>query len=487
MKSILFTALLFFSRILFAQTSDQVIQLAAARATTGQLTTGTKSDLSDAWQYLHGPYKPYNPGKAFSLYLAAAQQGSAQAMNAVGIQYRSGLGIGRDEAQAFTWFKKAASAGYANGWYQLGVMYKYGYGCTLDYAQSYACFEKAAALSDPSGLYSQGYMLYKGLGCTQDYRHALALFNAGAARGNAASMYFIGLCYRNGYGATADKDNARYWLDKASALGYRVAATELATAGPENNISAEDLASRIQAAQRLASAVPDAPLNTYSRVRQNIRTADLEGEYKGYLLQYDYSGEHIIGNDPVNLSLTCTNGSLSGLWQESDTLATSLNAVLTGTSVLFDNVHYNKSDHYSRGKALEIDFKEASLELVPSGDSFYLAGNLWLYSAGRKEPEKPAYVIFSRTGAVVAGNASPVSVYPNPFHDLLTVKFQLKERGDVRTVVYTEDGTQIYSNASGRLEAGDYALPIPLNVAAGSYIVKLYNGRQVSSTVVVRK
>src|ERR1019366_5028191 len=112
-------------------------------------------------------------------------------------------------------------------YYKLALQYKDGNGVTMDYAKAYSYFSKAADLGDAQSVYAAGYMQYKGLGCVQDYQKAALAFAQGAKTGKDNSMYFYGLCWRNGYGVvTKNEDSAKYWLNKAAAIGYKQAVKE---------------------------------------------------------------------------------------------------------------------------------------------------------------------------------------------------------------------------------------------------------------------
>ena len=164
-------------------------------------------------------------------------------------------------------------------YYKLALQYKDGNGVTMDYAKAYNYFSKAADLGDAQSIYAVGYLQYKGLGCSQDYVKAASLFAQGAKTGRDNSMYFYGLCWRNGYGVDKNEDSAKYWLNKAAAVGYKQAIKELKmTVGENANDSANALVQQINNA-----AVPNkTTLNQYSKIQQKLPSAEIiTGEYTG--------------------------------------------------------------------------------------------------------------------------------------------------------------------------------------------------------------
>ena len=70
--------------------------------------------------FFGGLGQPQDSAKAFPLLLKAAQAGSANAQNNVGVMLRDGQGVKLDEAAAAEWFRKAAAQGHAKAQGNLG-------------------------------------------------------------------------------------------------------------------------------------------------------------------------------------------------------------------------------------------------------------------------------------------------------------------------------------------------------------------------------
>ena len=375
--------------------------------------------------------------------------------------------------------KKAAAI---SSYYKLAVQYKNGSGVPMDYKMAYENFSKAAALGDPQSIYAIGYMSYKGLGCLQDYKKASDLFYQGAIIEKDNSMYFYGLCWRNGYGVEKNEDSAKYWLNKSAALGYKQATLELKMAVGENaNDSANALVAQINNA-----AIPNkTTLNKYNKVQQKLASSEvISGEYTGWLIQYDWSGEHAVSSKRIKLSLDAKDNNLSGKWKEDSNDPYEIKARLASDSVIFQNTKYNRKDHYSPDKAILYNFGNARLNLVQTKDSVFLAGNLEMFSPERGEPSKPLFIALSRKIPQVKNLV--VKAYPNPFSNVLNVSFNLFESTTIEVQLITLSGKIVYRNPAGLLEAGWYTLPIQVsNINAGTYFVKLLyaNGSAVVKAV----
>jgi TPR repeat protein len=370
-------------------------------------------------------------------------------------------------------------------YYQLAVQYKNGTGVQMDYNKAYSYFEQAARLGDAQSIYSLAYMQYKGLGCTQDYVSAAGLFAQGAYRGRDNSMYFYGLCWRNGYGTTINADSAKYWLQRADSLGYPQAALELAALAPENgNDSAKALVQQISNA-----AVPDkAPINKFTKVFHNQPSREtMAGQYMGWLVQYDWSGQNVAEAKRLMLTIKSDNGKFSGTWIEGTDTA-EITATLNSTALKFDNTSYKRKDHYSPANAVTYDFGDAALNMVQLGDSLFLAGNISMFSPERGEPSKPLFVALAREEKQTLGQDIGLRVSPNPFVTTLNVEFTIPKGAPVEIQLLDAGGAIVYRNPAGTLSAGHYLLPLqPGYIVPGVYLVKVVYGYKTAVVKVVRE
>ncbi|MGA2871784.1 MAG: tetratricopeptide repeat protein, partial [Verrucomicrobiota bacterium] len=82
---------------------------------------------------------------------AAATDGSARAMNDLGVAYQSGLGVKLDLKEAAKWFRLAAERGDAQAQANLGQLYFDGSGVPLDLAQAYKWFKLSSNQNNNHG------------------------------------------------------------------------------------------------------------------------------------------------------------------------------------------------------------------------------------------------------------------------------------------------------------------------------------------------
>ncbi len=379
-----------------------------------------------------------------------------------------------------------------NLYYQLALQYKNGKnGEAINYHKAYVYFLKAARLGDAQSIYAVAYLHYKGLGCEQDYNAAAKMFAQGAAKNQDNSLYFYGLCWRNGYGVTKNEDSAKYYLQRSADLGYKLAMMELQTPTAENS---NDSAARVLIHRINNAAIPaKTVLNQFNKIQPHLPASDvIEGEYSGWLIQYDWSGNHIIASKKLQLNISAQNKSILGEWVEEGADTAKIQANIIGDQVAFERTAYARKDHYSVARPIPYDFKDAKLNIVQQGDSVYIAGNVAMFSSLRGEPAKPMFVALSRAG-LKSGDSSfwtkvQLNAYPNPFSSLLNVEFYLPHSAKVSVQLYDMNGVQRYHKEAGKLEEGHYALPVyASNLIQGSYLLQLHYDNRFKTIKVIKQ
>ncbi len=455
-----------------------------------------------AQKYLSNKNGSYNEEEAFKLYLECAKLGKHQAMQMVGLMYRDGKGTTKNITKATIWFLKAAKEGNTNAWFHLGMLYKNTSKSEQDFFKSFQYFAIGTLAGNALCEYNQAYMLFKGLGCKQDYKQAVSLFakEAKATRGdNRKSMYFLGIALRNGYGVAKNIDSAKYWLKQASQRGDFSAKQELRTINDngENN----EPSSTAKAIQPPAYT-SKSNLNTYQKIEHKLSETEIEGIYKGYIITYDWSGKNIIDSTAIELTILHKNGILSGVWIQSDTLAIPFQATITPHSIVFTKTAYYQKTHYSYNSPVLMQFESAKLQQTKLNDSIYIVGNIQMYLPELKEPYKPQYLslvkykkiadrnewvdITKDDGSIFVPNT--LKAYPNPFTNIITIDFELKQPAKIITSLRTTEGKTVYTNTSTLSETGFYTLPLKVNqnLNAGIYIVDLKSGNQHKTLKVIK-
>ena len=94
--------------------------------------------------YFFGGTVPQNYQEAVTWYRTGAKEGNASAQLNLGIMYRNGLGVEKDNAVAVIWYQKAVEQQHAGAQYALGAMHHFGQGVPKDYDKAVVLYEKAA-------------------------------------------------------------------------------------------------------------------------------------------------------------------------------------------------------------------------------------------------------------------------------------------------------------------------------------------------------
>ena len=460
---------------------------------TKSVTVNKTMSLHTASHILQKSYDARLRKIAFSTVVKAAKEGTPEAMHLMGMAYYTGMSVKRDFDLARRWFEAANRHGYLKSAYNLAMMYRLGIGVKQDFGKAYQYLCRAGEEGQSQAVYGRGYMHYKGLGCTQSYDEALKYFFQAAEKKHGYSMFMIGLCYRNGYGVERNNGEANFWLKKAADKKVRASAQELSTDTPENPLSTTMLrsASVDGSAKSAASA-------KIKKVRHALSSAEtLQGTYTGTLATYDWSGQHVIKESPLEVIIEQNGSNIIASWKE-DTLSTVVaRGILTDTALVFTEATYSKRDHYHRTMPANWDFVQATLATVRDGKTINLAGNLQLYSPDTKEPGNPMYLILSSKGnktklnidsetLSATLNTDPM-VYPNPFVSQLNLSFFLDREVACSVSICTMNGTKVYEEPMGKLGAGNHRFQIELHLQPASYIVQLVYGNKTHKSIIIKK
>jgi TPR repeat protein len=466
--------------------------------------------------------KNYNPQAAIASYQQLAAQGNGEAMNALGLIYSKGIGVPVNDALATSWLQKSGEAGYAKGWYNLGILnqmdapkiaieyYKKaaqaqlgkGYGAwgrmlmngeggDQDYTLARSVFKEGADKDNGYCHYALGYLLYKGFGGTQDYQQAVAEFEIASQKNNPWGMYMLGLCYRNGYGVAIDLVKAKYWLKKSARMGVVPSMQELADPEAENTNPNQNKTISKPIEEVITITQTQVP-EVFLKVKQAPIKQNISGNYTGYLLRYDFSGQNLISKTPLEIELQQDGTTLTGLWKETQGDTAPFTAQMQDNTILFKDSKIDRTEHFYKGKLVSYQFKEAQLQLLQSTESLYLVGNLQLYNLKVHEPEKPMYLVLERkqeaTSQIVPEVISSVVIHPNPVVADFNLSFTLaKPVADVTMSLYYITGRELYSEHWQNLAEGQQTKTLALNAPAGYYLLRLTYGTEVKTTLLIKQ
>jgi TPR repeat protein len=159
-----------------------------------------------------------DPAKGVVEFRAAASE-IPDAAFMLGLAYRSGRGVKRDDSAAVAWFRQAADRGHGDAQFMLGLAALRGSGTAEDPAAARTWFEKAAAQGLAGAEYHLGLMNAAGLGGARDDARAIAWLEKAAAQNHPEAEFALAEAHTNGRGTPVDHAWAARWYGKAAEQG----------------------------------------------------------------------------------------------------------------------------------------------------------------------------------------------------------------------------------------------------------------------------
>ena len=129
-------------------------------------------------------YRARDYATALREWTPLAEQGDARAQSILGLMYRYGDGVPRDDKTAAGWYRLAAEQGNASAQTKLGEMYRKGQGVPQDNKTAVNWFRLAAEQGHAVAQYNLGAMYAFGTGVLKDYVYAHMWGNIAASNGN---------------------------------------------------------------------------------------------------------------------------------------------------------------------------------------------------------------------------------------------------------------------------------------------------------------
>ncbi len=150
----------------------------------------------------------------------AAENGDAEAQYQLGLMYRQGLGVPKNDAQAASWHHLAAEQGHAGARLQLDVLYHTGPdNLEASDFEALMLYRQAAEQGDAAAQSSLGWMYYQGRCVQQNYTKAAVWFHHAAEQGSVSGQYGLGVISLNGEGVAPDGAEAVAWFQRAAEQG----------------------------------------------------------------------------------------------------------------------------------------------------------------------------------------------------------------------------------------------------------------------------
>lgn len=194
-----------------------------------QAQTAQQSDLQQALS----AYASRNFNRAWSLLLPLARQGVPEAQRKIGVMYRHGLGVEKNDEKAIYWYHQAAQNGLVRAQNSLGVMYRFGMGVKRNPKEAAHWLQAAAAQGDPKGEENLGLMYLDGDGVQQSDQTAVIWLQKAAIQGQRKAQLTLGMMTLAGRGTRQSNKEGMRWIRQSAQRGSMRAARALAKAYAE--------------------------------------------------------------------------------------------------------------------------------------------------------------------------------------------------------------------------------------------------------------
>ncbi len=163
-----------------------------------------------------------------------------------------------DYVVAADYFQKAAESGNAEAQIYLGLMYKEGKGLAKDEKEAGRRYRLAAELGNAEAQFNLGLMYYQGQGVQQDYAESVKWYRLAAEQGNGYAQANLGHMYENGLGVSKDYVRAYMWFGLAASSEDQFVAEE--SIGPRNKLTSLMTTQQIADAEKMTA---DCSANRY--------------------------------------------------------------------------------------------------------------------------------------------------------------------------------------------------------------------------------
>lgn len=181
-----------------------------------------KSQVTLGLWYRVGHYVKRNDAMAAKWYQRAAEQGHPDAQCHIGMMYAAGVGVSQDDVVAVKWYKMSAEEGNAKAQASLGRSYQSGRGVQQDEVEAILWYRAAAEQGNIRGQYELGMMLFGEDGVEQDLEEAASWFRKAAVQGEDEAQYMLGMMYYSGRGVERNLRESVYWLRKSAEQGNSI-------------------------------------------------------------------------------------------------------------------------------------------------------------------------------------------------------------------------------------------------------------------------
>jgi TPR repeat protein len=192
----------------------QVVLFIVLSALLGACATKPPTVTQGLELYDRGDY-----AKAFEMLDKLAQEGDAQAQQALGVMYENGQGVKKDENLALSLYRQAAAKNNESAQYLLATILERNTGRTSGQNEAIKWYRLAATNGHPSAQYRMGQLELTGIsGTAPDPLKASYWFGLAAVQGDPQAQLQYGLLIMQGRAGSPDHALGYMWIEIAQGL-----------------------------------------------------------------------------------------------------------------------------------------------------------------------------------------------------------------------------------------------------------------------------
>lgn len=401
----------------------------------------------------------------------------------------------KESKRVFRSIKELANEGNAGAVCMLGILHKDGVGTPLSFDRAREQFRIAHEMGSGKAAYSLGYLYLKGLGnIGQDYQKAIEWFQKSdypMARHWLAKMYYFG------HGVNKDEQRALELLRDNPIYNSEVLLGQLGI-----NVQVDNAIQEYNDPSGEAENTPEYSLGELDAI-VSTPPSNVEGAWKGQLMEMDWSGMHMVRSFPIGLSvgkMEDAHGTVRTSVEVNGTTDESGAIWKDGTLTLFDSrfsLEKQYTDHPDF-KILDYDLLSISFTQKDIDGTTYLIGRLESQILQWSEPGPPMTLVLTKGGVQLSDEAlasfaeqeeSFIKLYPNPFTEDLLIHYELGSDSnvEVRLLDYY-GGTSVETVTSSCLKSGEHTHTLSnYDLKAGLYVVQVRVNGQAHSKLVIKK
>jgi TPR repeat protein len=437
-----------------------------------------------------------------------ALNNDSSSQNWLGILYNEGLGVQKNESTAFELIQKAAKQGNTAAAYNLGRFYMIGTGCDIDFDKARYWLETAANQGNQRAAYALGYVAMKGFGVPQDYKTAVSWFTLSDF---PMAKHWLGVCYYFGYGVPKDEDKAIVLLSQSNTPNSKMMLKHIAENVKQDvdsklskEINEKETSGSTAIAKEMIEETTQSINSGVSQTKKSFKPAYFNGQWKGKLIELDWSGKEIVRILPISLGFEIQNDLIEYKW-ELNNKPSQGKVLLEDYTLYFENLEMLLEMPYShnpKSNTLLWQILSSKMEFKTINKKTYLIGNLETFSPEWQESGPPMRIVLKQTEvgeedltddqllAISNQNDQFIALYPNPFVNDLLIAYELETDARVNVNVYDFTGnvTPVTLEPGSLQTAGQHHYSLDgTNLKAGMYIVSVVAGNQKHSRIVIKK